>query len=88
MIISVTRFPVKVCGTTRRIALPTQKAQRTIGRIFEPFFTTRPQGEGTGLGLDTVYQIVRKHQGEISFQSKPGATCFQARLPLALAQKQ
>jgi signal transduction histidine kinase len=54
------------------------------GRIFDPFFTTKPQGEGTGLGLDTVYRIVRKHQGEISFQSKPGATCFQVRLPLAL----
>jgi signal transduction histidine kinase len=52
------------------------------GRIFEPFFTTKPQGEGTGLGLDTVYRIVRKHHGEIRFESKPGATCFQVRLPL------
>jgi len=52
------------------------------GRIFEPFFTTKPQGEGTGLGLDTVYRIVQKHQGAIRFQSKPGATCFQVRLPL------
>lgn len=55
------------------------------GRIFEPFFTTKPQGEGTGLGLDTVYRIVRKHHGEIRFQSKPGDTCFQVRLPLATA---
>jgi len=54
------------------------------GRIFEPFFTTKPQGEGTGLGLDTVYRIVQKHQGEIRFQSKPGDTCFQVRLPLTL----
>jgi signal transduction histidine kinase len=54
------------------------------GRIFEPFFTTKPQGEGTGLGLDTVYRIVQKHQGEIRFQSKPGDTCFQVRLPLEL----
>lgn len=52
------------------------------GRIFEPFFTTKPQGEGTGLGLDTVYRIVRRHRGEIRFQSKPGDTCFQVRLPL------
>jgi signal transduction histidine kinase len=52
------------------------------GRIFEPFFTTKPQGEGTGLGLDTVYRIVQKHQGVIRFQSKPGETCFQVRLPL------
>jgi len=52
------------------------------GRIFEPFFTTKPQGEGTGLGLDTVYRLVKKHQGKIRFQSKPGDTCFQVRLPL------
>ncbi|HKX28699.1 MAG TPA: ATP-binding protein [Blastocatellia bacterium] len=52
------------------------------GRIFEPFFTTKPQGEGTGLGLDTVYRIVQKHHGEIRFQSEPGNTCFQVRLPL------
>jgi signal transduction histidine kinase len=55
------------------------------GRIFEPFFTTKPQGEGTGLGLDTVYRIVQKHRGEIRFQSKPGDTCFQVRLPLTLS---
>ena len=57
------------------------------GRIFEPFFTTKPQGEGTGLGLDTVYRIVRKHHGEIRFQSKPGDTCFQVRLPLTLSME-
>jgi signal transduction histidine kinase len=55
------------------------------GRIFEPFFTTKPQGEGTGLGLDAVYRIVQKHRGEIRVQSKPGDTCFQVRLPLALS---
>ncbi len=55
------------------------------GRIFEPFFTTKPQGEGTGLGLDTVYRIVQKHQGAIRFQSEPGDTCFQVRLPLTLS---
>lgn len=51
-------------------------------RIFEPFFTTKPIGEGTGLGLDTVARIVRKHRGNIRFESKPGDTCFQVRLPL------
>ena len=51
--------------------------------IFEPFFTTKPVGEGTGLGLDTVARIVRKHRGNIRFESKPGDTCFQVRLPLA-----
>jgi len=52
-------------------------------RIFEPFFTTKPVGEGTGLGLDTVVRIVRKHHGNVRFESKPGDTCFQVRLPLA-----
>ena len=51
-------------------------------RIFEPFFTTKPVGEGTGLGLDTVARIVRRHRGNISFESKPGDTCFQVRLPI------
>jgi signal transduction histidine kinase len=51
-------------------------------RIFEPFFTTKAVGEGTGLGLDTVARIVRKHRGNIRFESKPGDTCFQVRLPI------
>jgi signal transduction histidine kinase len=50
--------------------------------IFEPFFTTKGVGEGTGMGLDTVYRIVRAHRGEISVESKPGRTNFQVRLPL------
>jgi signal transduction histidine kinase len=51
-------------------------------RIFEPFFTTKAVGDGTGLGLDTVARIVRKHRGNVRFESKPGDTCFQVRLPL------
>ena len=50
--------------------------------IFEPFFTTKGVGEGTGMGLDAVYRIVRAHRGEISVDSKPGRTNFQVRLPL------
>src|SRR6267378_7045265 len=50
--------------------------------IFEPFFTTKGVGEGTGLGLDTVQRIVRKHRGAINVTSKPGNTCFQVLLPL------
>jgi len=50
--------------------------------IFDPFFTTKGVGEGTGMGLDTVYRIVRAHRGEISFDSRPGRTSFQVRLPL------
>jgi signal transduction histidine kinase len=49
--------------------------------IFEPFFTTKPVGEGTGLGLDTVARIVRRHRGNVRFESRPGDTCFQVRLP-------
>ncbi|MGA8271288.1 MAG: ATP-binding protein, partial [Candidatus Sulfotelmatobacter sp.] len=51
--------------------------------IFEPFFTTKAVGEGTGLGLDTVQRIVRKHRGNIQVTSKAGDTRFQVRLPLA-----
>ena len=52
-------------------------------RIFEPFFTTKGVGQGTGLGLDTVQRIVRKHQGNIQVTSQPGDTRFQVWLPLA-----
>ena len=53
--------------------------------IFEPFFTTKAVGEGTGLGLDTVQRIVKKHRGSIQVSSKPGDTRFQVWLPLAEA---
>ncbi len=53
-------------------------------RIFEPFFTTKGVGEGTGLGLDTVYRIVvNRHKGEIKLISQPGDTRFVVRLPFS-----
>ena len=52
-------------------------------RIFDAFFTTKPQGSGTGLGLDIVYRIVtEKFGGKIEVETEPGKTRFVVRLPL------
>ena len=51
-------------------------------KIFDPFFTTKPLGEGTGIGLDIVRQIVWRHNGMIKVESEPGkGASFIVQLP-------
>lgn len=52
-----------------------------LEQIFDPFFTTKPVGSGTGLGLDIARRLVRRHDGDISVESRPGRTEFHVTLP-------
>jgi signal transduction histidine kinase len=53
-----------------------------VSRIFDPFFTTKKVGEGTGIGLDLVKRIVKRHNGEIKVTTEPGRTCFSVYIPI------
>lgn len=58
-----------------------------LPRIWEPFFTTKDVGQGTGLGLDVSYRVIKQHHGTVEVQSQPGRTRFIVRLPVDQAPR-
>lgn len=69
---------ITVCVIDNGAGIP----KEIISRIFEPFFTTKKVGEGTGIGLDLVSRIVKRHNGEIKVKSVPGRTEFSVCIPI------
>lgn len=63
--------------------------EAVLSRIFEPFFSTRGAGEGSGLGMFLVKNVLEYHAGEISLSSKPGqGTCVTIRFPVYIEEPQ
>lgn len=54
-----------------------------ISRVFDPFFTTKKVGEGTGIGLDIVRNVIARHKGDVKVNSKPGKTEFIISVPVS-----
>lgn len=77
--------PDAVVGKFVRIQVSdtgTGMSAETLAQVFEPFFTTKPPGKGNGLGLATVFNIIREHRGWIEVSSELGkGTTFKIYLP-------
>jgi signal transduction histidine kinase len=57
--------------------------EEILSCIFDPFFTTKKVGEGTGIGLDIVKNVIKRHNGEVKVNSEPGRTEFIISLPVS-----
>ena len=69
---------VEIRITDNGVGIP----KENLSKIFDPFFTTKDVGQGTGLGLNVSYNIVKKHNGTIEVQSTPGVgTTFIIKIP-------
>jgi PAS domain S-box-containing protein len=84
--------PDAMIGTFVRLSVADEgsgMSEAVRKKIFEPFFTTKEVGKGTGMGLATVYGIVKQHQGWIEVESKPGVgSVFKVFLPVAEQEAQ
>lgn len=77
--VTTARNGVEVAVKDRGCGIPDEQ----IRQVFDPFFTTKPAGKGTGLGLNIVYRIITKYEGQVSVESQQGeGTVFRVWLPV------